>query len=491
MVQSRHLDPQLAGRLNELLRFCKRRGASYADARFQETTHEQLVVENGALDTCAVTISAGMGLRVIVDGSWGFAASALLTPAALQRAAQVALAAAKASSRINRTPVTLAPVAPARGQFRGPCVIDPFTVPLSSKLEYLLWACDVLHRHRLIKTAIATLDFYRIRKRFVSTEGSDIAQEFIESGGHLEAIASAHDEVQVRSYPASHRSALAQAGYEYVKAIDLVGGAERTRHEAVALLSAKELRGGELTVILDSSQMALQIHESCGHPVELDRVLGTELSFAGGSFLTPDKRGHFQYGSPLVSIVADATVPGGLGTMFFDDEGVSAQQHDIIRNGTFVGYLSSRETAPRVGLAESSGAMRAEDWDVPPLIRMTNINLEPGDGSLAQLLKDTKRGVYLGTNKSWSIDDQRLNFQFSTEIGWEIRKGKLGAMIKNPIYTGITPLFWRQCTAVAGPTEWKLWGLPNCGKGEPGQSMHVGHGASPARFANVRVGRGT
>lgn len=302
-------------------------------------------------------------------------------------------------------------------------------------------------------------------------------------------MATSGEEVQRRSYPNSHHGAHAQAGYEYVKALDLVGGAETIRQEAVALLSAKEPRPGETTVILDSSQVALQMHESCGHPVELDRVLGTEISFAGSSFLTPARRGKFVYGSPRVTIVADAATPQGVGSAAYDDEGVAAQQTELIKRGVFVGYLSSRETAATLGLRGSSGAMRAESWNVPPLIRMTNVNLLPGDATLEQLIRDTRRGYLLSTNKSWSIDDRRLNFQFSTEIGWEIAHGKLGAMVKNPIYTGITPVFWKSCTGVGDQATWRLWGIPNCGKGEPGQSMHVGHGAPPARFTKVFVGR--
>jgi TldD protein len=245
-----------------------------------------------------------------------------------------------------------------------------------------------------------------------------------------------------------------------------------------------------MTIVIDSSQLALQVHESCGHPIELDRVLGMEASFAGTSFLTLDKLGKLQYGSPIVNIDADATAPGGLGTFGFDDEGVPAQNVPVVSAGLFVGYLTSRETAPVIG-RRSMGSARASGWNVIPLIRMTNVNLRPGDaGTLDDLIADTRDGLFLSTNRSWSIDDRRLNFQFGTQVGWRIRNGKLAEMVRNPTYTGITPEFWGSCDAICGASEWQLWGVPNCGKGEPMQTHRVGHGAAPARFRNVQVGVG-
>jgi TldD protein len=236
--------------------------------------------------------------------------------------------------------------------------------------------------------------------------------------------------------------------------------------------------------------MALQVHESCGHPIELDRVLGMEASFAGTSFLTLDKLDTLRYGSEIVNIDADATAAGGLGTFGFDDEGVPAQNVPIVSSGRFVGYLTSRETAPIIG-RRSMGSSRASGWNVIPLIRMTNVNLRPGEaGSLDDLIADTDDGLLVCTNRSWSIDDRRLNFQFGTQLGWRIRRGQRAEMIRNPTYTGITPEFWGSCDAICGEAEWRLWGVPNCGKGEPMQTHRVGHGAAPARFRNVQVGVG-
>jgi TldD protein len=236
--------------------------------------------------------------------------------------------------------------------------------------------------------------------------------------------------------------------------------------------------------------VGLQIHESIGHPIELDRVLGTEANFAGMSFLTLEKLGTLQYASEIVNVVADATEAHGpgLGTFAYDDEGVPAQATPIIKNGLFVGYLTSRETAKAIGQSRSSGAMRAESWNRIPLIRMTNVSLLPGAWTFDDLMADTDDGIFMETNRSWSIDDRRYNFQFGTEIAWEIRHGKKTRMLKNPSYAGITTEFWNSCDGICGPENWKLWGTPNCGKGQPMQSMGTGHGASPARFRRVQVG---
>jgi TldD protein len=268
---------------------------------------------------------------------------------------------------------------------------------------------------------------------------------------------------------------------------DFAGNAERVAEEAVALLSADVCPSKETTLILDGSQLALQIHESCGHPSELDRVFGTEAAFAGRSFLTTEKRNNFRYGSDIVNLTADSVRPRGLGTFGWDDEGVPASSTPLVRNGEFVGYLMSRETASQLGL-ESNGCMRADGWNRIPLIRMTNVSIEAGTWKVEDIIADTDDGIFMETNRSWSIDDMRLNFQFGTEIGYEIKVGKRGRLLKNCTYAGITPDFWKSCDAIANAQHWRLWGTPNCGKGEPMQTIGTGHGAAPARFRNVKVG---
>ena len=337
--------------------------------------------------------------------------------------------------------------------------------------------------------AEASMVFTRERQVFASSLGSLIEQTRTSSGAGFAAYSFKGDELQKRSYPNSFGGQHQLKGYELIGELQLLENAPRVAAEAVALHAADQCPEGHFDLILDSSQLALQIHESIGHPSELDRVLGSEANYAGTSFLTLDKLNRLRYGSEIVNVVADARAEHGpgLGTFAFDDEGVPAQRVDIIRGGLFTGYLSSRETAAQTGLPRSGGAMRADGWGRVPLIRMTNVSLLPGAQTLAEVL-DLNHGIFMETNRSWSIDDKRYHFQFGCEIGWEIRSGKRVRMLKNPSYSGITTDFWNACDAIANRDHWVLWGTPNCGKGQPEQVMGTGHGASPARFRRVKIG---
>jgi TldD protein len=298
------------------------------------------------------------------------------------------------------------------------------------------------------------------------------------------------NEIQKRSYPNSFGGQHTLQGYELVEAMDLAGQATRVGEEAVALHHAEQCPEGTGTIVLAGNQRGLQIHESVGHPIELDRVLGMEANFAGMSFLTIDKLRKLRYGSDIVNAVADARLEHGpgLGSFGYDDEGVPAQCTPIISNGLFTGYLSDRETALAIGEKRSGGTSRTESWNRLPMIRMTNVSLLPGTWKYEDLIADTDDAILMDTNRSWSIDDRRYHFQFSTEIGWEIKGGKKGKMLKNPSYSGITTEFWGSCDAICSRDYWTLWGTPNCGKGQPMQTMGTGHGASPARFRNVKIG---
>ncbi len=464
-------------------------GASYADARLVSQEREEVTVKNGSVEALGSHYSRGLGVRVIADGAWGFASSSELTPQAVKEAARLAVRIARAGASVAREPVELAPVEPVKDRVKAVVKQDPFAVPLDEKIELLL-ECD---RRMAAATEVAVREGFVVsiheEKYFVSSEGADIFQERIETGAGLQATAIGGDagEPQRRSYPSSHGGQMMSRGWEVVEELDLPDNAERIAREAAKLLEAPRCPAGVTDIILEGSQLALQLHESCGHPVELDRVLGTEASFAGTSFLTPDKLGTFQYGSEIVNITADATIPGALGSFAYDDEGVPGQCVPIVENGIFTGYLSSRETAAQLGIS-SSGAMRADGWNRIPLVRMTNINLLPGDWTLDEIIADTQKGLLLCTNTSWSIDDKRLNFQFGTEVAYQIENGQITRMLREPTYTGITPEFWASCDAIAGKDEWVVWGVPNCGKGEPMQTARVGHGVAPARFRNVRVG---
>jgi TldD protein len=471
-------------------------GASYADIRLVRRRTQNIIVKNGVVEGLADSESQGFGVRVVVDGAWGFASSARIEPSEVDRITALAIQIARASALFQRSPVQLGPPVATRGAYRTPVQQDPWQVPAEEKVDLLVGASKAMKVSGVV-VAQANLAFWRESKTFANSEGAFVEQEIIESGGGLEAttVDPESGEVQKRSHPNSFGRDQRQEGWEAILAMDLPGNAERVGQEAVALLKADQCPSKVTTLILGATQLALQIHESCGHPIELDRVFGTEASYAGTSFLTPDKYGSFRYGSDVVNLTADATLPGGLGTFGWDDEGVPAQRVPIVRDGIFCGYLTSRETAQQLreivgeeAPPASGGAMRADGWNRIPIIRMTNVSVEPGEWEFDDLIADTDDGVYMELNRSWSIDDKRLNFQFGTEMAYEIKKGKLGRLLKNATYTGITPQFWQGCDAICNRNHWRVWGTPNCGKGQPSQTAHTGHGAAPARFRNVQIG---
>lgn len=467
-------------------------GASYADVRVGEQRHRSLVTKNGKLGHAADSEAQAIGVRVLLNGAWGFAASDDCSREAVLATAGRALAIAQASARVKQTEVRLAPEPAHRTTWIAPCKRDPFAVSVDENLALLLAVDQELRAVAGVTLAEAQMNFVRQKQLFLSSEGSRIEQTRVLSGAGYTALAFAEGEIQKRSYPNSFGGQYQLKGYELIDELKLLENARRVGEEAVALHKAAQCPQTVGTLILDSSQLGLQVHESIGHPIELDRVLGTEANFAGMSFLTLDQLGKLRYGSPVVNVVADARLEHGpgLGTFAFDDEGVAAQRTNIITAGEFTGYITSRETAAQIGQPRSNGCMRAEAVNRLPLIRMTNISIEPGPKPLSpeELIADTDSGFYMETNRSWSIDDKRYNFQFGTEIGWEIQHGKKVRMLKNPSYSGITTEFWNSMDAICSREHWTLWGTPNCGKGQPQQTMGTGHGAAPARFRNIKIG---
>jgi TldD protein len=459
----------------------------YADARRVVRASERVATRNGMVESVSVGESDGIGVRVRVGGAWGFASARDPTAAAAEEALVRALALAEAQPR---APVrALAPAPPARGHWDGPCERDPFTVPLERKLDLLLAADEALRGDPRIVRAHAACVSLRTAKAFASTEGAACTQSLTECGAEVSAVAVGGGELQIRSYPGAHQGGAAAAGWERVEALDLVANAPRVADEAVALLTAPACPAGTATVVLHGEQVALQMHESIGHALELDRILGGEASYAGTSWVAPADLGSLRYGSEHLDVTADATLPGALGSFGWDDEGVAARSMPLVREGVLLAALSSRDSAAEIGLDESGGCARADGHARQPIVRMTNVSLEPGDaGSLPDLIADTDRGLYLETNRSWSIDDRRLHFQFAVEVAREIHAGELGRLYRNASYAGLTPRFWGSLDAICDRREWDVWGLMNCGKGEPGQIMHVSHGASPARFRDVQVG---
>jgi len=472
----------------------EQRGATYADIRIVRRETQDIGVKNGIVHALSLETNFGFGIRVVADGAWGFASSNRLEPDEIDRVAAQAVAIAKASARVKEADVDLGPAEVHVDRYQTPVEVDPFDVSIEDKIDVLLAADKEARAVAGVALAEETMGFQRESKTFASSEGSFVEQTIVESGLGLVVRAVGQGEMQQRSYPNSFGRHQGTAGYEFIGRWDLPGHARQTAEEAVALLSAPQCPSGRTTLILDGPQLALQVHESCGHPIELDRVFGTEAAFAGTSFLTPEKLGSFRYGSDVVNLVSDAVTPTGLGTYGYDDEGVPGQKTDIVRNGIFVGYLTSRESASQLrkihpnAPERSNGAMRADGWNRIPIIRMNNVSLMPGQWTLDDLIADTDDGIYMLTNKSWSIDDRRLNFQFGTELAYEIKNGKLGRMLKNATYTGITPQFWGGCDAVCNAEDWNVWGTANCGKGQPGQVAHTGHGTAPARFRDVQVG---
>jgi len=474
------------------LETAKLRGATLAEARIVDDRHRSLATKNGKIGSAADSESLGIGIRVIVAGAFGFSATDDLSREGVESCAARAVDIAEASATVQAQALHMALEPPHRAEWASPCKIDPFSIPIEKNLE-LLFAIDAeLRRNKGVTLAEANMNFRRYEQWFFSTEGSEIHQTVVSSGAGYSAHSFAGTEIQKRSYPNSFGGQYETRGYELIEELELLEHAPEIAEQSVALHSADQCPEGTFDIILDSSQLALQTHESIGHPIELDRVLGMEANFAGTSFLTLEKLRSLRYGSDIVNVVADATEAHGpgLGTFAYDDEGVAAQCTPIITNGLFTGYLSSRDTAEAIGASRSGGCLRAESWNRLPIVRMTNVSILPGVEPLTieELIASTDRGILMETNRSWSIDDKRYNFQFGCEIGWEIVGGKRARMLKNPSYSGITTEFWNSMDAICSRDQWTLWGIPNCGKGQPQQVMGTGHGAAPARFRGTAVG---
>ncbi|MTD43954.1 TldD/PmbA family protein [Conexibacter sp. W3-3-2] len=466
----------------------------HAEARWVHTRDEALAVRNGEVSEVRTDVAEGIGIRVRVGGGWGFAATREVSSAGAHAALTRAIAVARAQPVAAAGPFAPLAHGPARGHWAGPCEVDPFALSLEARLAHLHAAEAALRADgdaRIVVTSAHTRS-RRTRTALASTDGAACTQERTETGAGVQAVAADGEETQVRSYPMSHDGDVLLAGWELVTGLDLAGHAPRVAAEAVELLTAPVCPEGVRDVVLHGEQLALQVHESIGHALELDRILLGEASYAGTSWVQADAlraAGSLRYGSEHLHVTADATLPAALGSFGWDDEGVAARRFPLIEEGVLLAALSARQSAAEIGLEESGGCARADGFARQPIVRMTNVSLEPGSaGSFADLLADTESGLYLETNRSWSIDDRRLQFQFATEVAREIRGGELGRLYRNPSYAGVTPEFWGSMDAVCSASEWRPWSFTNCGKGEPGQVMAVSHGTAPARFRGVQVG---
>jgi TldD protein len=462
-------------------------GANYADVRAIDRRYEIVSMRDGLVDI-EEGQEFGLGVRSLVAGSWGFAASARLAEPEADRIGRLAVEIARAGSLLGAG-ANLSDAAPAQFSGEGPCGTDPFTVSAERKADLLRRCAAAMQGVSSVKSCFGTLDFLREDRLFVSSEGSRIRQVFTDSGGGLRAIAVGNGVIQQRSYPHIFGWHAERGGWEVVARLDLEANALRIAEEAVQLLTAPFCPEGPATVILDGSHTSIQLHETLGHALELDRVLGMEAATAGTSFLTLSGLGSYRVGSDLVSVRVDPTALAGIGSFFYDDDGVPAQQRPLIESGRHVDYLSSRDTAAIIGHS-STACSRAASWNHLPLVRMTTVELEPGNMSLAELIADSEDAFLLETTRSWSVDEQRLNFQFGVEAAREIKHGSLGKLYRGPVYADRTPDFWRRCDAIGSAADQQWYGVNRCFKGQPGQLVRLSHLVAPARFRNVELRRG-
>ena len=474
--------------LGKALEYALELGAAYADVRFSHLETESISVKNGSVLGVDSHVDWGIGVRVLYHGSWGFASNPDLDDSerifkTVQRAVDLAKASAKVSSGI----VELVEKPSVIDEWSSFFQVDPFEIDLHEKLRLLIDCTNVMSMVDGVCITKGSMDFMREKRFYMDSEGSEIEQKVLQSGAGISCLSLNGNEVHSRSYPSSFRGNHQMGGYEVIESMQLREMAPKLASEVVQLHKAKLCPSEKMDLIIGKSQLVLQVHESCGHAVELDRVLGYEANFAGTSFLTLDKWKNFTYGSSKVNLYQDGRTTEAIGTAKYDDEGVPCTSTELVRDGQFVGYLKSRDSAIYEN-GVSNGAARAQGWKNVPIVRMTNIHLAPGNETLDELISSTQRGILMEDNSSWSIDDRRWNFQFATEIGWMIEKGKITDMVKYPTYTGITPDFWGNCEGVANQDHWHVWGTPHCGKGQPMQVMRVGHGVSYAKFKEVRVG---
>ena len=461
-------------------------GAEYGDIRIQDSQTEQIEGEDRRIASIRDTRDIGFGVRVLYHGAWGFAASSILSLEEVPRVADLAVEIAKGSASVALEKVRLAPEPVHRDCIVTPCRIDPFTVPLEKKTDLLLNTMETLHRQSAIARSSASLWARRDRKLFVSTEGSHLEFDLLAGQGDCTATALYEGRFASRSFNTPHL----RQGYELIEDADLQREASRVAAQAVEKVKAPVVDAGQYDLVLDPEHLSLTIHESCGHPSELDRALGYEANYAGTSFLTMEKLGTFRYGSQHINLVADNTEPDTLAATGYDDDGVSCQKWDVIRDGIFVGYCTNREVAPKIGATRSRGSNRADGWGSVPIVRIANIGLEPGLATVDQLVADIKRGIYIEGHGSYSIDQRRYNFQFGGDAFWLIENGRRTHMLRDVIYHGITPEFWKCCDGIADRSARRRYGFITCGKGQPGQSGWMTHAASTARFRQVQVIRG-
>jgi TldD protein len=465
----------------------KKAGASYADVRINRYRNQFIFTRDRRIQNIVNSESYGFGVRVIVDGTWGFASSSLVTKDEIARVSGQAAGIARANRAINAEPVVLAPVETHNTEWNTPVTKNPFDMPLQPKIDLLMQINEAALKVAGASFVNASMQFVNEQKYFASTDGSHIRQSLIRS--YPSFTVTAVDRESGKFYSRSALTAAMGMGYEYVEEYPLVQEATIAAEEAVAMHKAKPVTAGQKTLILHPSNLWLTIHESVGHPTELDRALGYEANYAGTSFLTTDKLGKFEFGARTVNLVADRTQAHALSTCGYDDDGVRTSRWHLIKDGMFVDYQTTRDQAHLIGQKRSHGCSYADSWASIPFQRMPNVSLEPGakDVSEKDILAATDDGIYIKGDGSYSIDHQRYNFQFSGQTFWEVKGGKITTQLRDVAYQSNTPEFWRSCDMLGGKSTYALGGAFNDGKGQPGQSNSVSHGCPVARFARVNI----
>jgi TldD protein len=465
----------------------KKAGASYADVRLVRRQQEAVDVRDDHVDRVEASESYGLAVRVIAGGAWGFAASARVDGKEVERVARLAVDIARANATVVKRPVTLAPTAAHVDVWQTPLTRDPFKIPIEEKAELLLAIAAEALKVKGAKYTTVGYDGHKEWKLLATSEGAYLEQEIVRV--YPEHEVTAVDEKTGQFESRRHDIQPVQGGWEKVAGSSLLADARRTAEEAVQKLSAPTLPSGAYDIVVAPSQLWLTIHESIGHPTELDRALGYEANYAGTSFATPDKLGKLRIAAPIVNVYADRTTPGGLATCGYDDEGVQTQRWDILTSGVFVGYQTIREQAAAIGEKASRGCSYGQDFASFPFQRMPNVSLAPGAKAMSQadVIAATERGVLFVGRDTYSIDHQRYNFQFGGNLAYEIRGGKIGRMVRDVVYQSNTVDFWNRCDLIGGAGAWQLGGTFTDGKGEPGQSNSVSHGCPPARFRGISL----
>jgi TldD protein len=484
-------DPLVMELASEALNAARSAGASYADVRIARYRRQYIATRERRVGSVSDDESYGLGLRTLVDGSWGFAATSMLTHAAVQKVAGEAVALSRAARSVQRRPVELAPTPAVTGLWITPIKRDPVDVPLEDKIALLLRANEAALKIKNVRFVSSSLALLREVKTLVTSEGTNVTQTTIRVGPQFSATAIGANDFQTYEEELAPRG----EGWEYVESLDMPGNAERWASLAAEKLTAKSVEPGLFDLILDPTNLWLTIHESIGHPTELDRAAGQEANYAGTSFIAPPEKtiGKLRYGPEFMNVQADRTQEGSLSRVAWDDEGVAADRWLIVERGIFKDYQTTREQAKWIqsltGVTRSHGCSFAESWNAVQFQRMPNISLLPGEReiTLDDIVAATNRGIVIRNRGSWSIDHQRFNFQFSGQAYYEVRNGKIAGMLRDVAYQSNTPVFWNSLDMIGGKSSYWLGGTFNDGKGEPSQSSSVSHGCPPSRFRNVTI----